>query len=123
LSQLEALLHVQIPVKSLNEAIAWYCDHLGFSLQAEFDKSAFLALSTGPTLMLWETADKTSSTFTVDSQPMPVCLYTTADIHSLHDHLQAQKVTITHYQNDGFGWVLKFFDPSGNMLGVIQKNE
>ncbi|GED69292.1 hypothetical protein BRE01_29940 [Brevibacillus reuszeri] len=123
MSHIAALLHVQIPVKNLHAAIDWYCEHLGFSLQAEFDQSAFLALSTGPTLMLWETADKTSATFTVDSQPMPVFLFTTADIHSLYDHLLAQKVTITHYQNDGFGWVLKFFDPNDNMLGVIQKNE
>ncbi|GEC91354.1 hypothetical protein BFO01nite_17760 [Brevibacillus formosus] len=122
MAHLESLLHVQVPVKNLEEAIVWYCNHLGFSLQARYRTSAFLALSAGPTLMIWETDEQTSTTFTVDHQPMPVFLYTTSDVHSLHDYLQAHEVSITHYQNDGFGWVLKFFDPSGNMWGVIQKN-
>jgi hypothetical protein len=40
--------------------------------------------------------------------------------HKLHDHLKEIGVEITFYQDEGFGWVLKFIDLNGNMWGVIQ---
>lgn len=46
---------------------------------------------------------------------MPVLLYSTNHIHKLHDHLKEIEVEITFYQDEGFGWVLKFIDLNGNM--------
>lgn len=121
-SRLKSLFHMQIPVRNVDEAIVWYTGNLGFELKEHYGKCAFLALPTGPLLMLWQTADETTANFTVDGNTMPVLLYATDDIHSMHDLLKNNNVQITHYQNDGFGWVLKFYDPNGNMWGVIQEN-
>jgi len=54
---------------------------------------------------------------------MPVLLYTTKAIHVLHDHLKTLDAEITFFQDEGFGWVMKFIDPNGNMWGVIQIKE
>ncbi|MFD2171640.1 sigma-70 family RNA polymerase sigma factor [Tumebacillus lipolyticus] len=121
-ARIHSLFHMQIPVRQLDESIEWYKTHLGFGLKEHYGKCAFLSLSTGPLLMLWQTADQTTANFTVDGNTMPVLLYATDDVHALHDHLKALGTQITHYQDDGFGWVLKFFDPNGNMWGVIQEN-
>jgi len=122
---LTKLEHMQIPVKNLNDSIDWYVGNLGFQLQAknEDQHQAFLTLQEGPMLMLWETNDDTNANFAFNGQTMPVLLYSTNHIHQLHDHLKAIGVEITFYQNEGFGWVLKFIDPNGNMWGVIQMNE
>jgi RNA polymerase sigma factor (sigma-70 family) len=122
-SHLKSLFHIQIPVKNLDEAINWYSNNLGFKLREHYGKCAFLSLPTGPLLMLWQTSDETTANFTVDGNTMPVLLYATDDIHSMHDSLKGSSVQITHFQNDGFGWVMKFYDPNGNMWGVIQENK
>jgi catechol 2,3-dioxygenase-like lactoylglutathione lyase family enzyme len=56
----------------------------------------------------------------VRGETFPVLLYHTNDIHKLHDQLNELNVEITFYQDEGFGWVFKFYDPFGNMWGVIQ---
>lgn len=73
--------------------------------------------------MLWQTTDGSTANFTVNGNMMPVLLYATDDVHALHDQLQEAGTPIAHYQDDGFGWVLKFFDPNGNMWGVIQEKK
>lgn len=124
-SVLKTLEHMQIPVKHVSEAAQWYVSHLGFQVLSvsEEHRHAFLTLQEGPMLMLWETMDDTDANFSVNGQTMPVLLYNTDQIHLLHDHLHELGVEITFYQNEGFGWVLKFIDPSGNMWGVIQPND
>lgn len=122
---LTKLEHMQIPVKNLNASIDWYVRNLGFQLQGKHEDQhqAFLTLQEGPMLMLWETNDDTNANFTFDGQTMPVLLYSTNHIHQLHDHLKGIGTKITFYQDEGFGWVLKFMDPNGNMWGVIQMNQ
>ena len=122
---LTKLEHMQIPVKNLNASIDWYVRNLGFQLQGkrEDQHQAFLTLQEGPMLMLWETHDVTNANFTFNGATMPVLLYSTNHIHQLREHLKAIDTEITFYQDEGFGWVLKFIDPNGNMLGVIQMNE
>lgn len=121
---LESLFHMQIPVSSVREAAAWYAEHLGFAAsEHQGGKTAFLNLPSGPMLMLWETPDATSANFTVKGETFPVLLYRTSEIHQLHDKLAELGVNITFFQDEGFGWVLKFYDPFGNMWGVIQEYE
>ncbi|TCP53413.1 RNA polymerase sigma-70 factor (ECF subfamily) [Tumebacillus sp. BK434] len=122
-AQIKSLFHMQIPVERLDESIEWYKQHLGFQLREHYGTCAFLSLSTGPMLMLWQTTDGSTANFTVNGNMMPVLLYATDDVHALHDQLQAAGTPIAHYQDDGFGWVLKFFDPNGNMWGVIQEKK
>jgi catechol 2,3-dioxygenase-like lactoylglutathione lyase family enzyme len=118
---LDKLFHMQIPVPRLDDAISWYVEHLGFKLTGKQEgELAFLDLPSGPMLMLWETPDHTSANFTVRGETFPVLLYHTNDIHKLHDQLNELNVEITFYQDEGFRWVLKFYDPFGNMWGVIQ---
>ncbi|WP_342774734.1 sigma-70 family RNA polymerase sigma factor [Paenibacillus dokdonensis] len=121
-SRLKSLFHMQIPVKDMEESIAWYNQNLGFALRENYGKCAFLELPTGPLLMLWQTADDTSANFTVDGATMPVLLYATDDVHAMHDSLAKSGAVITHYKNEDFGWVLKFVDPNGNMWGVVQEH-
>lgn len=122
MGKLHSLLHMQIPVKNLDESISWYIEYLGFTLKEHYGSSAFLALPTGPWLMLWQSSDDSHGHFRVDGKTMPTLLYATNDIHTLHDQLSQNHVSIVHYQDDGFGWVMKFYDPSGNMWGVIQEH-
>ncbi|BFH62757.1 MULTISPECIES: VOC family protein [Paenibacillus] len=119
---LTKLEHMQIPVQDLNESINWYVSNLGFQLtgKSEEHHHAFLTLEEGPMLMLWETKEDTNANFIFNGQTMPVLLYNTKQVHKLHDHLKSIGVEITFFQNEGFGWVLKFLDPNGNMWGVIQ---
>ncbi len=119
------LEHMQIPVRDLTESIQWYVNYLGFQLEgkSEDNHHAFLTLQEGPMLMLWETKDKTNANFTYNGQTMPVLLYRTEQIHELQDNLKSLGVEIIFYQDEGFGWVLKFIDLNGNMWGVIQINQ
>jgi hypothetical protein len=54
---------------------------------------------------------------------MPVLLYRTSAIATLHNRLLQAGAKITFYQDEGFGWVLKFYDPSGNLWGAIQPKQ
>lgn len=119
---LTKLEHMQIPVKDLDESINWYVSNLGFQLTGKSNEHhhAFIILQEGPMLMLWETKENTNANFIYNGQSMPVLLYSTKQIHKLHEHLKSKDVEITFYQDEGFGWVLKFMDINGNMWGVIQ---
>ncbi|REE55367.1 catechol 2,3-dioxygenase-like lactoylglutathione lyase family enzyme [Paenibacillus taihuensis] len=122
---LTSLEHVQIPVKQMDRAIAWYSEQLGFQLSSkDGDRIAFLNLPEGPYLMLWQTSDEaTNAQFTVNGTEFPVSLYRTTRIHELHKNLTSIGTPIQVYQDDGFGWVLKFYDPEGNLWGALQFNE
>jgi hypothetical protein len=67
--------------------------------------------------------DATAANFTFNGQTMPVLLYNTKQIHKLHEKLTSLDVVIPFFQDEGFGWVLKFIDLNGNMWGVIQLKE
>ncbi|PYI56569.1 VOC family protein [Paenibacillus flagellatus] len=121
---LETLEHMQIPVRDLNRAVQWYTEHLGFRLgHKDGHRIAFLHLADGPMLMLWETKDETTANFSVNGTDFPVLLYRTRRIRELHDLLVRLGAPIQLYLDEGFGWVLKFYDPDGNLWGVIQHKE
>lgn len=122
---LTSLEHVQIPVKRMDRAISWYTEQLGFQLSSrDGDRIAFLTLPDGLMLMLWQTQDEASNAqFTVNGTEFPVSLYRTTRIHELYDNLTRIGSQIQVYQNEGFGWVLKFYDSEGNLWGALQFNE
>ncbi|SEO06975.1 VOC family protein [Paenibacillus sp. OV219] len=122
---LTALEHVQIPVKQMDRAITWYTEQLGFQLSSrDGDCIAFLTLPEGPILMLWQTNDEmTNAQFTVNGTEFPTMLYRTTQIHELYNKLTNLGAQIQVYQDDGFAWVLKFYDSEGNLWGVLQFNQ
>jgi catechol 2,3-dioxygenase-like lactoylglutathione lyase family enzyme len=122
---LTTLEHVQIPVQQMDRAISWYTEQLGFRLSSrDGDRIAFLTLPEGPLLMLWQTKDdSTYAHYTVNGTDFPVLLYRTTRIHELYENLTSLGARIQLYQNDGFAWVLKFYDTEGNLLGVLQFNQ
>jgi catechol 2,3-dioxygenase-like lactoylglutathione lyase family enzyme len=121
---LASLEHMQIPVRQMDRAISWYTEQLGFRLEhRDGDRNAFLRLPEGPLLMLWHTYDEsTYAHYTVDGTDFPVLLYRTTQIHELHKRLTDLGSRIQLFQDDGFAWVLKFYDPEGNLWGVLQVN-
>ena len=119
---LEVIDHVQLPVPNTDTAVAWYTTHLGFTIDLHRADLAILELPTGPSLFLWRTQDATSGNFTRDGEPMPSIGIRTRDVHLLHTQLQSLGVQITVYQDEGFGVVLKFYDPFGNLLVVYEPN-
>lgn len=115
------LYHVQVPVRGIEESVRWYTDLLGFrELPGRSERHAFLCVDDDLMLMMWKTSDGSTANFTVDGETFPVLLYRTHDIHGLHDRLKYIGTRITFFQDEGFGWVLKFTDINGNMLGAIQ---
>ncbi|WP_282936621.1 VOC family protein [Paenibacillus sp. RC67] len=122
---LTSLEHVQIPVQQMDRAISWYTEQLGFRLSSrDGDRIAFLTLPAGPLLMLWQTNDDlTNAHYTVNGTDFPVLLYRTTRIHELYKNLTRLGAQIQLYQNDGFAWVLKFYDTEGNLWGVLQFNQ
>lgn len=121
---LTALEHMQIPVRQMDRAISWYTEQLGFRLSSrDGDRIAFLTLPEGPLLMLWQTEDEsTYAHYTVNGVDFPVLLYRTTRIHELRERLTQLGARIQVYQDDGFAWVLKFYDPEGNLWGALQFN-
>ena len=119
---LTSLEHVQIPVRQMDRAISWYTEHLGFRLSSrDGDRIAFLHLEEGPLLMLWHTNDDVSHAhYTVNGTDFPVLLYRTTRIHELHERLSGLGTSIQLFEDGGFAWVLKFYDPEGNLWGVLQ---
>jgi len=122
---LTSLEHVQIPVRHMDRAIQWYTEQLGFRISSrDGERIAFLDLPEGPYLMLWQTYDdSTFAHFSVNGTDFPVLLFRTSKIHELHERLTKVDTKIQLYQDDGFAWVLKFYDPEGNLWGVLQFNE
>ncbi|TLS50892.1 VOC family protein [Paenibacillus antri] len=120
---LQSLEHVQIPVRRMDRAIDWYVERLGFRLQGrDGDRIAFLTLPEGPMLMLWETEDETAAKFAVNGVDFPVLLYRTDRIRELRDRLEACGAPIQAYRDEGMFWVLKWYDPEGNLWGALQMN-
>lgn len=122
---LTGIYHVQLPVRDIRAAMSWYESRLGFSPSAPpNEETAFLALPGDKQfLMLWRTDDPGRARFAVDGADFPVVLFRTENIHELHDRLVGDGVPIATFTgDDGPHWVLKFYDPDGNMWGVLQDN-
>ena len=59
-SFIEGIEYNEIPVNDLDVAIDWYCNKLGAKLGMQNSELAFVDFSTGPSLFLVKTIDKTT---------------------------------------------------------------
>jgi catechol 2,3-dioxygenase-like lactoylglutathione lyase family enzyme len=118
---LKGVDHVQLPVPNIDDAVEWYTRYLGFQLLFKCDDLATLGLSQGPPLMLHQTPHTSRVSWTsANEMPMPAFLFHTETIHRLKEILEGSGATLRFLQDESFAWVLKFADPYGNELGVLQ---
>ena len=109
--------HVQLPVRDLKQATEWYSKVLGLEIMS----LGWLKFGSGPVLMLHETDKDTKvSWLSRDDFPMPAFMFLTRDIKKLHEVLIANNIFIRMFQDEGFGWVIKFVDSDGNELGAYE---
>jgi len=111
--------HVQLPVSNLEKATEWYSNVLGLEIMS----LGWLKFDEGPLLMLHQSSKDTNvSWLSEEDFPMPAFMFLTKDIKKLFETLNENKTIIRKYQDEGFGWVIKFVDPFGNELGAYQPN-
>lgn len=119
-SVVTALDHVQLPVRSLDEAIAWYSDVLGFRVLTHYGTYAMLRLDPGLDLMLWEAAEYVPMRVRMDGETKPALFLKTERFDELAAALRAAQTRIASVEDVGFARFLKFSDPSDNFLGAIE---
>ena len=115
-----ALDHLQLPVRSLDEAISWYSGILGFRVLTNYGGYAMLRLDPGLDLMLWEAAEYRPMHVTVDGEAKPSFFLKTERFDELTAVLEREQARIASVEDLGFARFLKFHDPSDNFLGVIE---
>ncbi len=120
---LEKVDHVQLPVNDIDQAVKWYTNTLGFEPLNQMPHCAWVKLNEGPVLMFHlAPASSIVRWLTNDAFPMPAFMFLTKNINLLKERLEAVNATIRFFQDEGFGWVIKFTDPFGNELGAYQPN-
>lgn len=118
---LERIDHNQVPVIDLDKSIEWYVSILGFKLVDKPNNDlAVLSLSSGSTLLLWKTSDKTQANFVKNGETMPVIFFETKDIKKLQEKLINHDVKIASFSDEGFAKFMRFYDINGNMFGVLE---
>lgn len=117
--------HVQVPAHNLEAAIDWYVKVLGGTLAANFGVFAIIDLTEGPNINLWQTTDKTTSTFTVDGEPFPTI---GIEVDNIDQVIASIQESGTDYEGDGHPTLdeegrkfFRFFDPTGNMIVVHEE--
>jgi len=120
-SVLEYVDHVQLPVPDIRQAVQWYADTLGFQPLNQFPDCAWVRLAGGPVLM-FHLAPPSSIVrwMSKDQFPMPAFMLLTKNIRLLKERLEHADACIRMFQDEGFGWVIKFTDPFGNELGAYE---
>lgn len=119
-SVLAGLDHIQLPVSDLAASIAWYERLLGFRVLTDYGTSAMLRAESGPDLMLWEAPGHAPMTLTVAGEERPLFFLRTTAIHALAERFAADGVEVLSFDDGGVALFLKFFDPDGTLLGLIQ---
>jgi methylmalonyl-CoA/ethylmalonyl-CoA epimerase len=118
---IEGVDHVQVPVKDIGIGCKWYSEVLGLETITKLDHAAWLKFNEGPLLMLHRSSKDTHvSWLSEDDFPMPGFMFITRDIKKLKEVLDKNDTIIRMYQDEGFGWVIKFVDPFGNELGAYE---
>ncbi|RKN85772.1 VOC family protein [Paenibacillus ginsengarvi] len=117
---IEYVDHVQLPVNNIEKGTEWYSRVLGLEVMAP----GWLKFAQGPLLMLHHSSKDTKvSWLSEDDFPMPAFMFLTKNIEALHAALTDNNSMIRMYQDEGFGWVIKFVDPFGNELGAYAPKE
>ncbi|WP_274362329.1 VOC family protein [Paenibacillus thermotolerans] len=117
---IEKVDHVQLPVSDIEKATEWYSKVLGLEVMSV----GWLKFSEGPVLMLHQSSKDTRVSWLSEADfPMPAFMFLTNNIDELYKTLSENNTLIRMYQDEGFGWVIKFVDPFGNELGAYQPND
>lgn len=117
---IECVDHVQLPVHNIDKATEWYSK----VLRLEIMSAGWLKFAHGPVLMLHQTSKATKVSWqSEDHFPMPAFMFLTNNIKKLHEVLVENNTLMRMYQDEGFGWVIKFVDPFGNELGAYKPND
>ncbi|MEA1263160.1 VOC family protein [Microbacterium sp. STF-2] len=115
-----ALDHLQLPVRSLDEAISWYSGILGFRVLTNYGTYAMLRLESALDLMLWEAEECHPMHVSVDGETKPTFFLKTDRFDDLAALLERERARIASLEDLGFARFLKFYDPSDNLLGAIE---
>ncbi|KEO84999.1 VOC family protein [Tumebacillus flagellatus] len=114
MSQLfERIDTVFLQVKSLDEALPWYQEVLGFELRWRHGSHAALNVAETP-LTLWEPEPGQPHT----PHPYLAFNFYVKDIRALESILQERGVETEPIRDHGDVKTIDFFDPSGNRLSV-----
>jgi len=122
-SLLTGLDHVQLPVADLAAAVAWYERVLDYRVLTDCGTSAMLRVDGGPDLMLWAAPGHEAVRLVVAGEERPLFFLRTDQIDLLADRFDREGVRVASFDDGGFARFLKFFDPDGNHLGLIQLAE
>ncbi|TMV50326.1 VOC family protein [Paenibacillus mesophilus] len=121
IQKIKQIENIQIPVKDLEESVNWYQNVLGFKEVGRENKDlAFLALESGNHINLWRTGDHSTINFTRNGEEMAAFVMVTEDIEHLKKELEHNDVDILWYSNEGFATGMKFKDPTGNLMLVLE---
>ncbi|MEF3302161.1 VOC family protein [Paenibacillus sp. GYB003] len=113
--------NVQIPVSNLEQSIAWYETNLGWRLKGRGnERLAFMEINQHNFANLWQTDEETNVNFHIDGEPMPAFVMVTEHIDKLHEDLKKTGTAILQFSNEGFAKGLKFKDPNGNTMLVLE---
>lgn len=120
--KIKQIENIQIPVKDLEESVNWYQNVLGFKEVGRGNKDlAFLALESGGNhINLWRTEDHSTINFTRNGEEMAAFIMVTEDIEHLKKELEQNNVEILWYNDEGFVKGMKFKDPTGNLMLVLE---
>ncbi|MBL0387155.1 VOC family protein [Tumebacillus sp. ITR2] len=114
MSQLfERIDTVFLQVKTLDEAIPWYQENLGFELRWRQGGHACMNVAETP-LTLWETPSGEAHT----PHPYLAFNFYIKDLEACERHLQERGVQTEPILDHGVVKTLDFFDNSGNRLSV-----
>ncbi|WP_336789624.1 VOC family protein [Paenibacillus sp. MMO-177] len=113
--------HVQIPVKNLEETVEWYVSYLDCEFIANFGDFALIRFREDRTnIFLWQTADETTATFSVNGESFPTIGFQVNDMDALCKKIVDSGTRVygdplAPPVEEGRRF-LKFFDLNGNML-------
>jgi catechol 2,3-dioxygenase-like lactoylglutathione lyase family enzyme len=121
---LEKLHQVALTATNLDVAVAFYRDILGLKFIARFDPPglAFFALSGGARLLLSSTASQAHLYFLVDDAEGAVNELKKRGVSFLHPPTMIHRDEAGDFgKKGGEEWMAFFRDPSGNLLGLVEK--
>ena len=121
---LDKLHQIALTATNLDTAVEFYRDILGLKFVTRFDPPglAFFMLSGGSRLLLSATASQASLYFLVDSVEDAVRELKKRGVSFLHPPAMVHRDdTGTFGKKGNEEWMAFFKDPSGNLLGLVEK--
>jgi catechol 2,3-dioxygenase-like lactoylglutathione lyase family enzyme len=121
---LEKLQQVALTATNLDISVEFYRDILGLKFMARFDPPglAFFALSGGARLLLSATASQATLYFSVDDIDTAMNALKKRGVTFLHPPAMIHRDVEGEFgKRDMEEWMAFFRDPSGNLLGLVER--